>query len=451
MSTSSTSIFNGTSRFSSDFQQVISRAVAIASLPINQLTNVKATLSGQATEVGTLQSKFSTLATALSTLNSAIGTSSLGASVSDSGIASVSITDGATPSSFSLEVQSLGSYSNALSSATSTRIADPSTQNLSNSSSFVLTVNGTATRITPSALTLSGLASAINDTAGAQVQASLVNIGSTSVPDYRLSLQSAKLGPVSIQLSDGSTGLLDPGATGALASYKINGLSTAIQSDSRSITLAPGVTAQLVGQSASGVASTVAITRQSFSITNALSTLVNAYNSAADELANNRGKGTGALGGSSIIQELGDRLRQLGSYSAITGQATSLASLGITFDGKGHLALDSSAITSGKTSLTSVINFLGNSKTGGFLKSATDLLTSVNDGTSGLLTGAAKTLADQVTHQQSRIDAAQTRVDDLQTSLQAQLAKADAQVAALEQSYTVLSGILKAQQQNQNS
>ncbi len=451
MSTSSSSIFSGTSRFSNDFQQVISRAVAIASLPLTQLTNGKSTLSKQATEVTTLQSKFSALSTALSTLSSSTGSSSLSATVSDTGIARVSLADGATPSSFSLEVQNLGTYTNALSSATSGRISDPSTQNLSTASSFVLTVNGTATRITPTSNTLSGLASAINDTAGSQVQASLVNIGSTSAPDYRLSIQSAKLGPVSIQLSDGTSSLLDPGATGSLASYKINSLSTPIQSDSRTITLAPGVTAQLVGQSASGVASTVTVARQSFSIGSALGSFVNAYNSAADELAANRGKGTGALAGSSLIQGLENQLRQLGSFNSGSGQISSLASLGVTFDGKGHLAYDSSVFNSAATNLTAVSNFLGSAKTGGFLKSATDLLSTVNDATSGVLAGTAKTFTDQLTNQQARVDAAQARVDQLQTNLQAQLAKADAQVAALEQSYSVLSGIIKAQQQNQTS
>ncbi len=319
MSTTSNSIFTGTSRFTNDFQQVITRAVAIASLPITQLTNAKTALSDQVTETNTLQTKFSSLSTALSNLSNATGLSSLTTSVSDVGIASVSLSAGAAPASYSLEVQSLGAFSSSLSTGSLARVSDPTSQNLSSASSFLLTVNGTNTRITPTTSSLNGLVSAINNAAGLNVQASLVNVGSNSAPDYRLNLQSTKLGANSIQLNDGSTDLLNTIATGSFAAYKVNGLSTPINSDSRTITLAPGVQATLAGQSAAGVASTVTVTRQSSSIGNALNAFVNSYNSVADELQNNRGKSGGALTGNSVIQELGNKLRSLASYSTGAG------------------------------------------------------------------------------------------------------------------------------------
>ena len=323
MSTSSTAIFSGTSRFTNDFQQVITRAVAIASLPITQLTNTKAALSSQGTEVTTLQTKFSSLETAISNLSNATGLNSLTSSVSDAGIASVSLSSGAIPASYSLNVQSLGAFSNSLSSGNLTRVSDPTSQNLSGASSFVVTVNGINTRITPTANTLDSLVSALNATAGLNVQASLVNVGSSATPDYRLNLQSTKLGPTTIQLNDGSSNLLNTTATGSFASYQVNGLSTSISSDSRTITLAPGVQATLLGQSASGVTSNITITRQAFSIGNALSAFVTSYNSVADELQNNRGKSGGALTGNSVIQDLGDKLRSLVNYSPGAGQTSS--------------------------------------------------------------------------------------------------------------------------------
>ena len=449
MSTTSTAIFNGTSRFTNDFQQVITRSVAIASLPITQLTNVKTALSSQATEVTSIQSKFSSLQTAISNLSNATGLSSLTTSVSDVGIASVSLSSGASPASYSLQVQSLGAFSNSLSSGSLTRVSDPTTQNLSNSQSFSLTVNGTTTSISPASNTLNSLVAALNDTAGLNVQASLVNVGSNSAPDYRLSLQSTKLGSTAIQLNDGSSDLLTTISTGTLATYFVNGLTTPISSDSRVVTLAPGVQTTLVGQSAAGSASTINITRQSSSIGNALSAFVNSYNSVADELQNNRGKSGGALTGNSVIQELSNQLRSLATFSSDGAQISSLASIGITFDGKGHLAYDSSAFSSATTaSLPAVLNFLGSATSSGFLKSAADILSSVNDPASGVLTTTGSTLAKQVIAQQDLIDANQARVDQLKTNLQAQLAKSDAQVAALEQSYTVLTGIFQAEQIN---
>ena len=85
MSTTSNAIFTGTSRFTNDFQQVITRSVAIASLPITQLTNRKSVLSDQSSAVASLQTKFSSLQTALQNLSNSTGLTSLTAAVSDAG------------------------------------------------------------------------------------------------------------------------------------------------------------------------------------------------------------------------------------------------------------------------------------------------------------------------------------------------------------------------------
>ena len=63
MSTTSTTpaAFTGTSAYSADFANVIARAVAIASLPITQLTNSQTTLTSQSTELTTLDTKFTAL------------------------------------------------------------------------------------------------------------------------------------------------------------------------------------------------------------------------------------------------------------------------------------------------------------------------------------------------------------------------------------------------------
>ena len=446
MSTTSNTIFTGTSRFTNDFQQVITRSVAIASLPISQLNNQKNALSDQASAVSSLQSKFASLETALTNLGTATGLSSLNTAVSDASIARVSLTATASPASYSLEVQSLGSFTNALSTGSLNTVSDPASQNLSSASSFTINVGGTSTRIVPPQNTLSSLVSTLNNTAGLNVQASLVNVGSTGSPDYRLSVQSTKLGAVAIQVNDGTSDLLNNISTGALATYKINGLSTPISSDSRTVTLAPGVTAELTGQSAAGVATNINVTRQTGAIGNALSSLVSSYNAVADELDHHRGKAGGALTGNSIIQELGNRLRALGNYTGGAGKLSALTSLGVTFDGKGHLSYDAAAFTSATANnLPALVTFLGSSSSG-FLQSAKASLASVDNLSTGILTISSKAFEKRISAQQDLIDTNQARVDRLKTNLQAQLAKADAQVAALEQSYSVLSGIYQAQQ-----
>ena len=56
-------------------------------------------------------------------------------------------------------------------------VADPETEGISAAASFTLTVNGTSYTVTPAAQSLSSLVDAINAIAGADVQATIVNVG----------------------------------------------------------------------------------------------------------------------------------------------------------------------------------------------------------------------------------------------------------------------------------
>lgn len=447
-----TAVFNGTSRFSTDFQQVLTRAVAIASLPITQLNSHVSELQARSTALGSLQTKFSSLQSALLGLQNATGVSALNGAVADTSIANLSLTAGAAPAAYTLEVTSLGSFSNTLSADGLPTVSDPSAQNLSASTSFTLTVDGAVTTLTPHDTSLNSLVDAINSQPGSNVQASIVNIGPNSAPDYRLSVQSTKLGPVSVQLQGGGTDLLNTISTGSLASYKINGLTTAITSDSRTVTLAPGVSATLTGQSATGIATAVTVGNRTQGISNALSAIVNAYNGAKDELSKSRGTSGGVLQGQSLIGTLSTTLRNLGTFSTGAAGIGSLTDLGITYDQSGHLAFDTSvfaAATAGQVAALS--NFIGTSTSGGFLQSATNLISAVDDTATGIINGLSAGVQSQIAYSQTKISAQQTRVDLLQKNLQAQLAKSDALVASLEQSYSVLSGLIQAQTVNSQS
>jgi flagellar hook-associated protein 2 len=444
-------IFNGTSRFSTDFQQVLTRAVNIASLPITQLTNQVSVLQARSSALTTLDTKFSALQTAIQGLQNATGISSYTASVSDNSIAQVSLSTGASPATYALEVTSLGAYSNTLSTDSLPKVTDPATQNLSTATTFGLTVDGVTTYLTPQAATLNSLVNSINTQPGLNVQASLVNIGSNSIPDYRLSLQSTKLGPVSIQL-DGGGPLLSSLGAGSLASYKVNGILTDITSDSRNITLAPGVSATLLHQSPTGVAATITVANPTLGVSNALSTLVNAYNAATDALNATHGKSGGSLQGQSLVGTLSNALRQLANFNSGSSGINSLASLGVTYNTSGHLTFDSTVFSSATGGqIASLNNFLGTPTSGGFLENATHLLASVDNATTGAIHGASTAVLSEITSSQARIDATQARVDKLQHNLQVQLAKSDALVASLEQSYSVLNGLIQAQALNSQS
>ena len=140
-------------------------------------------------------------------------------------------------------------------------------------------MNGSATTITPSGTSLEDLANAINS-AGAGAQATIVNIGSNTTPDYRLSLTSAHLGTDSIQLNDGTNDLMDTLSTGTPALYKVNGSTTDVQSTSSQITLSPGLTVNLLAQTTTP--STIQVSTSFSGLQNGLSNFVNGLQLGSD-------------------------------------------------------------------------------------------------------------------------------------------------------------------------
>jgi len=292
----SSSIFTGSSRYASDFQSLLTRAVAIASLNLTQLNSQKATLQGQSTALSALNTKFTAVQSAIDSLEDATGTSSYSYAISDASIVSATLGDGALAGTWTIEVTSLGSYTSTMSKAALPDVTSPSTENISSASSFTLTINGSPTTITPEDDTLNALVEAIND-ADLDVQASIVNVGTTSAPDYRLTIQSTSLAADTIQLNDGTQDLMDTLATGANATYKVNGMASAISSTSRTVTLAPGLTITLLDESDTGVTTTITVSRSATAIGNALTSFVTAYNAAVDALDTHTGENGGALTG----------------------------------------------------------------------------------------------------------------------------------------------------------
>jgi flagellar hook-associated protein 2 len=434
--------FNGSSTFSSSFQQVLTRAVQQASLPMQQMQNNVSDLTSQQTALTQLESTFQSLDTALQNIGSASG-GSPSASVSDPSVVSAATTSSALPGTYSIQVDSLGSYSTAMSQAGSTTVTDPTTQNISPASSFTLTVNGTNTTITPADSSLEGLASAINSSS-AGVQATIVNLGSNSSPDYRLVVTSDSLGSLGsngIQLSDGSSDLLGNVSGGAPATYQVNGSSTVLQSDSNQVTLSPGLTVTLLGTSSE--AATITVSTDYSSLQSALSNFATAYNSAVGGVGQQIGQNAGALSGDSIVYTLNDVLQSISQYSSGSGAVASLNDLGLSVDSTGQMSFDASTFSA--QSPTAVAQFLGSATAGGFMQAATNALSSVDDMNTGDLETEYSALQDQINQQNQLIQDEQTRISDMETNLENQLSQADAAIAVLQSQKTYYQDLFQAE------
>jgi len=428
----------GLSNYSQDLQNEVNREISLASLPMQELQNEVTTLTSQATELSTLSGDLQTLQSAVTSIDTA-NQSLLAASSSNTNVLSVNAGAGALPGSFTVDVTTAGALSSAVSTGS---VTDPTSQGLDSATSYSLTANGVTTTITPTANTLDALVSAINSNPSAGVQATIVNVGGAT-PRYELALQSTSYDSQPITLTDtgSSTNLLTPLTTGAAFQYSVNGSST-ITSNTSSVTLSPGVTATLAGTGTS----TITVAPSSSSLSNALSSFANAYNAVVDEVGKNVGQSGGALGGDNIIYTLQAALTNIGGYSTSSSSGlTSLSDLGLTFDTQGHLNFDSTVLAgASSTQLSNVSSFLGSVAGGGFLQSAANTLTGLEDPNTGAVTGEITQINNTITSDNQLISEQQDQITQLQTSLQAQMSSADSAIATLESQQSFFTSLFTA-------
>jgi len=437
MASASSSIFTGNSRYSKDFQAVIDRATAIASLPISQLNNQKAALTDQTTALTGLDTKFVALQTAVDRLGQAIGSASFQSSVSDPAKVSVTLGDGAVEGNYAIEVVDAGAYGTSLSTAAWVAAPGPAHD-------YKISIGGVQYDVTAADNTASSVASAINSQYGDQVRAVVVNVGSNAVPDYRISLQATTLGDLSPDLLDGVTSKQTQQTVGAEASYIVNGSGSTVLSTSRTVNIANGVTVSLLAASAGPV--DITVTRTTSALSTALDAFATAYNAAVDEVDKQRGATSGALAGQSLVSDLSQVLSNIATYSSPGSSIGSIASLGLDLDKTGHLSFNPfQLLAADLTNSAGVTAFLGTASGSGFLRLATDGLNGVEEAGSGLLTAAKSAITSQTSRLDGSIASQQAVIDRMKTQLQERMAAADALIATLEQQYNYMSGLFAAQ------
>jgi flagellar hook-associated protein 2 len=279
---------------------------------------------------------------------------------------------------------------------------------------------------------------------GSQVHASVVDLETGGNPDYRISLQGAAGTTYDIQKTT-ATSYQTELTAGSLASYEVNNSGVVNTSTTRDITVSTGVTATLVGLSG-GTAVGITVTRSTSALNTALSGFTDAYNAAVTEVLKQQGQSGGALQGQSIVAQLSNILSGISTYSS-SGQFNVLEDLGMTLGTNGQITYNPLTLMSADlTSSTGVTAFLGSATGSGFLRTATDALTSVEDPTIGLLKTTETDTKSQIANLGTTIAAKQAKVDAMQLQMQNQMAAADALVASMEQQYNYLSGLFQAQQ-----
>jgi flagellar hook-associated protein 2 len=173
-------------------------------------------LSNQSTELTTVDSDFAAIQTAIQSISDALSGSGMNSTVSDPAVASVTVASGAVQGAYTINVSSIGSYATSLSSSNWSVPTSSSGQ-----TTFNLTVGTKTYSFTPTDNSAATVASTINAQFGSLVQATAVNVGSATAPDYRISLQSATLGAMDLDIQAQAGASLQTAAT-ASTGYAIS-------------------------------------------------------------------------------------------------------------------------------------------------------------------------------------------------------------------------------------
>jgi flagellar hook-associated protein 2 len=444
MSDNST-IFAGTSRYANDFGAVINRSLSIAGLPLVQMKSVRAGLQDDSSAMESLQQKLSSLERAVEGLNDATGMKSYWTSATSGSAVKQTIGPGVLPGLYSVKVTNLGAYSSGRSDGAQ-KVENPAAEQISTKTAFTLMLGDGSDPFEFSAANLNEMATAINNS-GRGVTATIVNVGSGSL-DYRLSLQSKELTDISLSLTETETGteLLNIGAAihGENAAYELNGVATPVYSTSRNITIAPGLTAELVSQHSGEDRTDITVRRNADSVKNALTAFLNAYNGVVDEVNLHRGSNGGALAGNSMIGAISQSLAEIVGYSGDSGARARFADLGLESDDQGKLSLNGDTFDTAAVDFSTIEDFLGGPAAGGFLQAATSILDSFLHDETGALNLEIRSLKDQISAQDERMSTEQERLDQLEQHLNERLSSADALIAMLEQQVVYITGMFES-------
>lgn len=434
MGTTNNAIFTGSSQFSQDLQSVVKRTVDIASLPITQMQNDLTSLQSQSTALTGIDSKLAALQTAVQQIQDAMGGAAYEATVSDPAKLSVSLGDGAMEGVYSIQVVSAGSYGTSMTG---------SAWNSTGSHTYELTLDAGATKyaITPTDNSIGSVAAAINLNYSDKVRAIVVNVGSSSSPDYRISLQAVQLGTGIPDFLDNSASL-QSGTAGSEAEYIVNGVTPSVHSTSRTVSIAQGVTVNLLAASTGAV--NITVTRSTSALSDALSAFVTAYNAAVDDVDKQHGIGAGALTGQTVVNDLSQTLSGIVTYTS-AGNAVSLADLGLSLDQTGQMSFNPFTLMATEMSNSAgVASFIGSATSGGFLQNAISSLDTLIDPVTGVVKTAEAAVQNQITDTNKRIETKQDQIDQLQIRLLEQMSAADALIASMEQQYGYLSNMFEA-------
>lgn len=439
--------FTGISKFSTDFQTILSRAVNIASIPVQQLQNQQANLLTKKQLLSDLRNSVGSLASSLSGMGNLGENRAINASTSNASRVSVQL-NGATQTGVHT-ITNVTSVAKAAAETSASGYASADAASVSGTGNLELVVgsNTYATTLDPSENNLNAVRDWINGL-NAGVTASILNTGSGPTP-YYLYISSNTTGEQALQLrttaGDSGSNLLTSTNQGANAAFTLNGIPVT-KADNVVSDMIPGVAFTILNTTGVGESVTLTLASDRSLLSSELSNFASRYNQVVDRVNAQIGKAAGLLTGDIVIREIQSSLRAItGHDSTSSGNMKRIADLGLELDNTGKMSFNSSKFFSiSDADMSSAYTFLGSATTGfgGLAKKLTQL--------SDPVTGMIKAGQDQIDTADKRIakqvEDLTARIDYMQKSVAQRLQAYDSLLARLESQQSLVDASIKSVQ-----
>ncbi|MEW6269415.1 MAG: flagellar filament capping protein FliD [Thermodesulfobacteriota bacterium] len=409
---------------------------------------------GRQSALGTLQGKVSALLGAVDALRDPASALARKATSSDETLVRATAGSGAITGTTEITVAALARGAIATSAAGKSS-ADATVAAGAGSFSFRLGSRDVQTVAVDGTTTLAGLAAAINGL-GAGVAATVVNVGTSSAPDYRLRVASKGTGTsndLTIVTDDTDLGVAVTQAA-QNASFTVSGFATPFIREGNVVNDAiPGVT---LGLQAAGGPVTIAVETDGDAVAADVQKVVDAFGDLVafvaqqsevvqDTGSQDRDVLAGPLAFDGTVRNLLSGLRT--SVSAAledaVGDFSLLAEVGVSSMRDGALAFDrgklDQALAADEDGVAAL--FAGGGSAGGVFDRLHDYLTGVTQ-PGGLLDVRTRSVTQQVDLLQDRIDAGERQVDAYEQNLRATFTNLELLVSRLQSQSSFLLGAL---------
>jgi flagellar hook-associated protein 2 len=435
--------FTGVSQFSTDFQSILTRAVSIASIPVQNLQNQQANLLQKKQLTTALSSSLASLATAVGQLGTVGQSQGLVASSSDP--STVTAVNSGADGPVSYQITEITSVAKSALETSLSGFPEADNVPVSATGHLSLTLGATSYPITLATgkNNLAGLRDAIN-ASGAGVTATILTTGTGLTPNY-LSVSANSSGATTLSLVDDPSGaktaLLTNTNQGDDAIFKLNDLE--VHRSSNTVNdLIPGVSLSINNTTAADQTVTVTLAPDRSQITNALNSLATNYNAVANLVNAQIGTNAGLLSGDVAVREASNALRQITSFRGV-GDVSSLAELGISLSTTGQMSLDSTAVSQlSDSQLAAAFTFLGSSTSG--LGSVAGQISALSDPVTGLLKIEQDKFDETYKSLGNQVDTLTSRVNAMQAGLSQKLQIADSLLANLESQQNTLAANIQS-------